>query len=129
MSDVIRRLPESELAVMQVVWDAGRPVTRPEIDEALAQTKDWTVSTIVALLTRLERKGFLAHEKQGRGYLYRALVTREEYLVAESSALLHSLYRGSAGNFIAALHLGGSLTEHDINELEQYLDELKQGGE
>ncbi len=126
--DEIRRLPDSELAVMQVLWDAGRPVTRPEIDAALAETKDWTVSTIVALLIRLEKKGFLSHEKQGRGYLYRAMISCDEYLAVESSALLRSLYRGSARNFLAALHLGGSLSDRDIDELERYLEELKRGG-
>ena len=127
MDQTIRRLPDSELAVMQVLWDKERPVTRPEIDEALAEEKSWTTSTIVALLARLEAKGFLTHEKQGRGYLYRARISRDEYLASESSALLESLYRGSAKNFLAALHRGGSLNEQEIDELERYLDELKRG--
>ena len=124
----LRRLPDSELAVMQVLWDKEHPVTRPEIDEALAGEKDWTTSTIVALLTRLEAKGYITHEKRGRGYLYTPAVSREEYLAAESGALLESLYRGSAKNFLAALHLGGALKAEDIDELEKYLNELKGGG-
>ena len=36
MPHTFRRLPDSELAVMQALWDAGRPLTRPEIDAALA---------------------------------------------------------------------------------------------
>ena len=123
----LRRLPDSELAVMQVLWDKGGSVTRPEIEEALSAEKKWTTSTVVALLSRLESKGYITHQKQGRGYLYQAAVSREDYLAAESSALLESLYRGSAKNFLAALHLGGALNAQDIDELEAYLNELKGG--
>lgn len=122
MPHTFRRLPDSELAVMQALWDAGRPLTRPEIDAALAASRDWSVSTVVALLGRLADKGFLAHEKHGRGYLYRALVTREEYLAAESQSLLRRLYRGRPANFIAALYDGGALSQEDIDELRACLD-------
>ena len=67
MKKLIAHLPDSELAVMQALWRAGRPLTRPEIDAGLAGRKDWTVSTVVALLIRLENRGFVGHEKLGRG--------------------------------------------------------------
>ena len=121
MNHAIRRLPDSELAVMQALWDARRPLTRPELDLALAD-KQWTASTVVALLSRLEGKGVLAHEKHGRGYLYRPLITRKDYLAAESKTLLGSLFGGKPSNFIAALHDGGALTRQDIDELRAWLD-------
>ena len=127
MKKLIAHLPDSELAVMQALWRAGRPLTRPEIDVGLAGCKDWTVSTVVALLIRLENRGFVGHEKLGRGYLYRPLVTQEEYLAAESKTLLGALYGGSPKNFIAALYDGGALSGEDIRELQDYLDRAKRG--
>ena len=38
MPHTLRRLPDSELAVMQVLWDAGRPLTPPALDGPLAAT-------------------------------------------------------------------------------------------
>ncbi|MBC5580279.1 BlaI/MecI/CopY family transcriptional regulator [Anaerofilum sp. BX8] len=127
MRSPIAHLPDSELAVMQVFWRAGKPLTRPEIDAGLAGQKNWTVSTVVALLIRLENRGFVSHEKQGRGYLYRPLVTQEEYLAAESKTLLGTLYGGDPKNFIAALYGGGALSGEDIRELQEYLDRAKRG--
>ena len=127
MKKLIAHLPDSELAVMQALWRAGRPLTRPEIDAGLAGRKDWTVSTVVALLIRLENRGFVGHEKLGRGYLYRPLVTQEEYLAAESRTLLGTLYGGRPRNFIAALHDADALTPNDIAELEDYLEKAKRG--
>ncbi len=119
----LKRLPDAELAVMQALWRAGTPLTRPQLDTLLAE-KQWTASTLVALLTRLEAKGYIAHEKQGRGYLYRALVPRQDYVAAESKTLLGALYQGKPINFIAALHDCGALDREDLDELRAQLDAL-----
>ena len=110
MKEKLRRLPDSELAVMQALWRADAPLTRPELDAALTH-REWAATTVVALLARLEGKGFIAREKQGRGYLYRALVTQDAYLAAESRTL----------------HDADALTPNDIAELEDYLEKAKRG--
>lgn len=118
-----KRLPDAELAVMQALWRAGTPLTRPQLGDLLTE-KQWTASTLVALLTRLEAKGYIAHEKQGRGYLYHALVPRQDYLATESKTLLGALYQGKPFNFIAALHDCGALDREDLEELRAQLDAL-----
>lgn len=127
MKKDVKRLPEAELAVMQALWSAQGPVTRLQLDKALAN-RNWSVSTVVALLSRLEDKGFLRHEKQGRGYLYIPVISREQYLEAESKTLLGQLFGGSPSGFIAALYRGGALTEEDIRQLRAQLDELESEG-
>lgn len=125
MGEHYRRLPDSELAVMQVIWDAGRPLARAEIDAALEQEKDWAVSTVLNLLSRLEEKGFVGRTKQGKGYLYHARVQEAAYLESETQSLVGRLYRGRPSAFIAALAGGDSLTGEDVAELEAHLAELK----
>ena len=53
MKEKLRRLPDSELAVMQALWRAEAPLTRPELDAALTH-REWAATTVVALLARLE---------------------------------------------------------------------------
>ena len=53
MKEKLRRLPDSELAVMQALWRADAPLTRPELDAALTH-REWAATTVVALLARLE---------------------------------------------------------------------------
>lgn len=69
MKEKLRRLPDSELAVMQALWRADAP-SRAGAGRG-ATHREWAATTVVALLARLEGKGFIAREKQGRGYLYR----------------------------------------------------------
>ena len=77
------------------------------------------------LLARLEEKGCVTREKQGRGYLYTAALTRAAYLPAESRSLWGRLFGGSPRNFVAALAETDTLTDADIDELAEYLEELK----
>ena len=128
MKDTPKRLPDAELEVMKALWQAGEPLTRPELEARLAQ-HHWASTTLLALLARLEAKGCVAREKQGRGYLYRAALSRRDYLPVESRSALARLFEGSAKNLIAAMAESDALTDRDIDELEEYLAELKAGRE
>ena len=84
-----------------------------------------TAACALPLLARLEEKGCVTREKQGRGYLYTAALTRAAYLSAESRSLWGRLFGGSPRNFVAALAETDTLTDADIDELAEYLEELK----
>ena len=126
MKDTPKRLPYAELEVMKALWQAGEPLTRPELEARLAR-HHWASTTLLALLARLEAKGCVAREKQGRGYLYRAALSRRDYLPVESRSALARLFEGSAKNLVAAMAESDALTDRDIAELEEYLAELKAG--
>ena len=126
MKDTPKRLPDAELEVMKALWQAGEPLTRPELEARLAQ-HHWASTTLLALLALLEDKGYVAREKQGRGYLYRAALSRRDYLPVESRSALARLFEGSAKNLVAAMAESDALTDRDIAELEEYLAELKAG--
>lgn len=119
MQGTIRRLPDGELEVMQAVWDCPPPVSRHEIEERLRGVHAPT--TVLTLLSRLGEKGFLSVRKQGRGNVYTPLVTRQEYLAAQSRRFLDTLCGGSLGVFAAALCDSG-LSKEDIEELRTLLD-------
>lgn len=126
MENKIKRLPDAELEVMKAVWAAREPVTRAQLEQLLGSKKQWAPTTILAMLTRLEQKGFLEREKQGRAYRIRPLVSQEEYIQVESQSALGRMFGGSAKNLIAALHQCHALSRQEVQELADYLEELKQ---
>ena len=118
------RLPESELELMLAVWEAGEEgATAPGILARLE--RPLTASALHSYLKRLEEKGFLSCGKEGKTNRYRARVSRAEYEQQESRTVLDRLYAGSLRRFAAALHDGGSLTEEEVRELEEYLRTLR----
>ena len=126
-NDNIKRLPDAELEIMKELWAADEPLTRPQLEQRLAR-KSWTSTTLLALLARLESKGFVSRQKQGKGYLYAAAVTRQEYLPVESRSALGRMFGGSARNLVAALAETHALSDTDIDELATYLEQLRRKG-
>lgn len=118
----MKRLPDSELELMMIIWDAGRPVSRNEIEEQLPGERRISATTILSFLSRLQEKGFVQVRKEGRNNVYEPLVRKEDYLKQESRSIWKRLYQNSVGNFMAALGQTDELTDQDLDELQEFLD-------
>lgn len=121
----MKRLPDSELEIMMIIWDLNKPVTRVEIEERLGGERKLSPTTILSFLSRLQEKGFLKVQKSGKNNVYLALIEREDYMRIESRNILKRLYQNSAKNFLAALYDGDSLTEEELEELEDYISKKR----
>lgn len=120
-----KTLPDSELDIMLAVWHAEGTATAPVILETLE--RPLTASALHSYLKRLEEKGYLRCEKDGRVNRYTALIPEEKYRRQAGGAVLEKLYDGSLKTFAAALWDGGRLSASQINELRDYLDQLEGG--
>jgi len=116
----IRRLPDSELEVMQAVWACTAPVSRSDI-EAQLQSHPMALTTLLTLLTRLTEKGFLIAEKAGRSKQYTPTISRQDYLAAQSRRFLDKLCGGSLSAFANALCDSG-LTKEELAQLRDLLE-------
>lgn len=85
-------LHELEAEVMEEVWRRGRATVR-DVLQALNERSDRqrAYSTIMTILARLARKGVLERRKQGKGFVYSAPATRDEYLEARAQAGVEAL--------------------------------------
>ena len=118
----MKRLPDSELELMMIIWDAWRPMSRNEIEEQLPGERQLSATTILSFLSRLQEKRFVQVRKEGRNNVYEPLVRKEDYLKQESRSIWKRLYQNSVGNFMAALGQGDELTDQDLDELQEFLD-------
>lgn len=117
----IPRIGEAELAVMQVLWQAGEPLTTAEINRAV-EARGWKRTTISTFLTRLTEKGAVTAEKRGTGYYYTPVVGEAEYRRAQTGALVHSLFGGSVTALAASLFEDTALSDEDVQELRAILE-------
>ena len=122
MNHTIRRLPDTELEVMQALWASDTPVPRVQLEERLAQTHPMATTTLLTLLSRLSEKGFVRVDKEGRKSLYAPRVTREDYLAAQSRSFIQKLCGGSLSTFASALCDSG-LSKEELEELRELLKE------
>jgi BlaI family transcriptional regulator, penicillinase repressor len=109
---------------MDVLWarvDVGRgAATAREVGRALADERDLAHTTVMTVLDRLAKKGFLHRERDGRAWRYRPVASRESY-VAE--LMLGAL--DLTGDRDAALaHFARSVSGDEAEVLRRALDEL-----
>lgn len=123
----MKRLPDSELEIMMIIWELDKPVTRTEIEERMDPGRKLSPTTILSFLSRLQEKGFLAMEKSGKNNVYIALIDKEIYIQKESWNVLKRLYQGSVKNFFAALYDGDNLSDAELQELEKFISEKRRG--
>lgn len=121
MKTSIRRLPDAELEVMQALWSCPPPAVRGDINEILKDTHPMALTTLLTLLMRLSEKGFIKIEKNGRSSQYTPIISRQEYLAAQSNQFLKKLCGGSLTTFATALCDSG-LTKEELNELRDLLE-------
>ena len=124
MKRTIQKLPESELDLMIVLWKQKNDMSRSEIEKIVNQKKTLAPTTILTLLSRLEKKGFVSVNRDGNLNKYRWLVSQEEYQQKEGKGMLEKLYGNSVKNFVAALYQGREIDDEDLKEMEGFLKEL-----
>lgn len=109
------KITDSEYEIMNLLWEAGRPLSVAEIRRGLQGT-GWEATTIKTLIARLTEKGALVRSKAGV-YLYAPTLGREEYTASAADSLVNRLFRGSAKALVASLIGSKDLTEQDMEEL------------
>jgi BlaI family transcriptional regulator, penicillinase repressor len=111
---VAERISDAEHAVMEVLWDES-PLTAQDVAER-----------VKTLLGRLLAKSAIAHQEDGRRYLYRPIVARDDYVSGESKRLIDRLFGGKLTPLVAHLAERDELSAQDIAEIEALLKDLKQ---
>lgn len=118
------RISEAEQAVMEVLW-RDSPLGAADVAARVDSERGWSVQTVKTMLSRLLAKGVLAHEEQGRRYLYRPTLKREDYVARESGKLIDRMFGGRVTPLVAHLAERDLLTDKDIAEIEALLKALK----
>lgn len=107
---------ELERSVADVLWDSDGPLTAREVADALPG-RELALTTVLTVLGRLEAKGIVRRQRDGRAHAYEAVTTRSEH----TADLMKSVLDGG-GDRDAVLHrFVGSASEDDLAALRRAL--------
>ena len=118
------RISEAESQIMDALWRKA-PLTPEDIIAAVGPANSWAPGTVRTLITRLLRKKALVGARGPQGYLYRPLITRADYVQAESQSLLDRLFDGRVAPLVAHFASHRALTAADIRKLKKLIAELE----
>ena len=116
-------ISEAESVVMDVLWRHGS-MRSESVVETLKGQQQWRETTVKTLLGRLLHKGAIRAEKEGRRYVYSAVLTRDDWLSCESKGLLDRLFGGRVAPLVAHFGRHGKLSKKDIAELKRMIAEM-----
>ena len=97
-----RLLPALELEVMKVLWQLGT-ATVGQVQLELRRRRPFAYTTIMTVLDRLAKKGAVSRLKQGRGYLYTPVLSRDSALHLAVERVMRDFFDGSPELMVAHL--------------------------
>lgn len=117
------RVSSAEGIVMEALW-RKQPLSAEDVAADVATEQGWTDATVKTLLNRLLSKGAIAADKDGRRYLYRPVLKREDYVAEESTSLIDRLFEGRVSSLVTHFSEREKLSADDIAELKRLIAEL-----
>lgn len=112
----------AEWEIMRVVW-ANEAVTSRKVIDTLEDKMEWKESTIKTLIGRLVEKDALQTVKEGRKYIYTALISEEDTVKSYSEDILSRVCNKDNGKVVRNLIKDATLSQNDIAELMDLLQE------
>lgn len=119
MKKPIKKLPSSELEIMIIIWNSKEILTRTDIEKSLK--RKLAPTTVLSFLSRLEEKGFIKTEREGKTKYFYPIIDESSYLEYEANLFLSKFNGNSVKNFISTLINGNNLNKDELDELKNYL--------
>lgn len=110
-----------QLQILQVLWQKKKASAR-EITEAINLSEPIAHSTVQTMLRVLEDKGAVAHEPQGRTFVFFPLIPEAGFKQTATQNLVESVFGGSASKLVAHLLDCEGITKKEIEEIRKLID-------
>ena len=125
-----RRKPLSELeqAVLDLIWRLEKP-SAEEIRTELAPDRALKDSTVRTVLRRLEDKGYVRHDLDGRTFRFSAVEAPEELAGSALRQMIDRFWRGSMEQFLTGMVDNELLDARELKRLAEKIEKAKQGGD
>jgi BlaI family penicillinase repressor len=118
------RLSALESAAMHVIW-AKRRATVDDVRLALAARQNLKDSTIRTVLRRLEEKGYVEHDVEGRTYIYSPRVEPHSVANQQVRGIIDRFCRGSVENLLVGMVDDNLITPDKLRDLAERIEEAE----
>ncbi|MDQ8202673.1 BlaI/MecI/CopY family transcriptional regulator [Pelagicoccus sp. SDUM812003] len=115
------KISDAEWEVMKVVWDHA-PMTATEVLERLPHDQ-WKQKTVNTFLARLEAKGVISSQREGRANVYSVVLSESECCRTEGSHFLSKVFRGKVAPMMLHFIENEELTDKELDELRMILEQ------
>jgi predicted transcriptional regulator len=119
---------DTELAILQALWERGATTIRQLTDLLYPEGGTAHYATVQKLLDRLERKGFVLRDRRPAAHTFAAAVNRDELIGRRLQAMAEELCGGSLTPLLTHLVRARKLSARERQELHDLIDHLGKPG-
>ena len=123
----MNELTHSEWAVLDCLWRQS-PMTLMQLVAQLKQNMGWAKSTTATVVRRMEEKGLLRSETDGKAKVFFPNADRDAAVEQETRSFLSRVYQGSLGMMVSAMTEKQALSQAEIEELCAILQQAEGSG-
>jgi predicted transcriptional regulator len=120
-----QNIGRGELEILQFVQE-HHPVTVREVADHFAETKGHVRTTILNVMERLRKKGYLTRHKNEGMYRYAPRQKKTEFVQRMVRDFVDKALEGSVSPFVAYLANKPKISDEELNELKQLVRNLDQ---
>jgi predicted transcriptional regulator len=122
----IDRLGALQKAVMEAVWDLGG-ATVQQVRDRLGREPVPAYTTVLSVMQKLEKAGWLSHRAEGRSYVYVPVRSREEAGASSLRTFVERVFRGDRLRMFQHLLEDEDLSDEDLKALKTMIDRRRRG--
>jgi predicted transcriptional regulator len=111
-----------ELQILGLLWERG-PTSVRDVLENMPDGKARAYTTILSCLQVMEKKGLVAHRRQGQGYLYRAVARKQRVVGSVVRQLLRDVFGGRPSAALQCFMDEGDCSAEEIESLRQLINQ------
>ena len=115
-------LSNAEWRLMNYLWDKGSG-TISEMVQYFNGITNWDRHVLIMMLKRMEAKGAVAYEMQGRAKQYYPIVEKEQSCIQETRDFLERVYKGSMGLMLTTMVKQEEISSSELEELRRILNQ------
>lgn len=116
---------ESEMEILQVIWEKGQASVR-EVHELLLAHKDIGYTTTLKLMQIMFEKGLLERDDSYRTHIYKPALTQERAQKHMINKMITTLFSGSPADLVLQVLGNHKTSEEELKKIEELLDQIKQ---
>lgn len=115
------KIHELQTLVIKALWRMGE-ATAIDVRDALKEERDFALTTISTVLSRLEKKKLVAHTVKGRQYVYKPLVSEDEAKGKIISGIVDQLFAGETYELVSYLVKKTDFAASELVELMELIE-------
>jgi len=114
---------ESELEILNIIWDKGAATVR-EVHDVLEAHKPSGYTTTLKLMQIMFEKGMLSRDAQGKQHVYKTIIRREKTQEQLLKKMIDTMYSGSASRLVMQALGNHKSSPEELEEIKAYLSKL-----